>query len=149
MRNSSASACSSRLNRPRRRASACLKDGNTSRNWAAASTSPARRRSAPCSASPSPCTPALPAATTQRTTTMELEKPTLLVIEDDPGLQKQLRWCLDDYQVVLAGDLDSALAQLRRHEPAVVTMDLGLPPEPDGATEGLAVLQQILALAPL
>ena len=80
---------------------------------------------------------------------MELEKPTLLVIEDDPGLQKQLRWCLDDYQVVLAGDLDSALAQLRRHEPAVVTMDLGLPPDPDGATEGLAVLQQILALAPL
>jgi len=80
---------------------------------------------------------------------MELEKPTLLVIEDDPGLQKQLRWCLDDYHVVLADDLDSALAQLRRHEPAVVTMDLGLPPDPDGATEGLAVLQQILALAPL
>jgi two-component system NtrC family response regulator len=72
----------------------------------------------------------------------------LLIIEDDPGLQKQLRWSLDAYDVVVAGDRESALAQIRRHEPAVVTMDLGLPPDPDGSTEGLATLQQILALAP-
>lgn len=72
----------------------------------------------------------------------------LLVIEDDPGLQKQLRWSFDDCSVVVASDRESALAQIRRHEPAVVTMDLGLPPDPDGATEGLATLQQILALAP-
>jgi two-component system NtrC family response regulator len=75
-------------------------------------------------------------------------KQKLLVIEDDPGLQKQLRWSLDAYEVVVAGDRESALAQVRRHEPAVVTMDLGLPPDPDGSTEGLATLQQILALAP-
>lgn len=75
-------------------------------------------------------------------------KPKLLIIEDDPGLQKQLRWSLDEYDVVVAGDRESALAQVRRHEPAVVTMDLGLPPDPDGATEGLATLQQILAMAP-
>jgi two-component system NtrC family response regulator len=75
-------------------------------------------------------------------------KPKLLIIEDDPGLQKQLKWSLDDYDVVVAGDRESALAQLRRHEPAVCTMDLGLPPDPDGATEGLATLQSILALAP-
>jgi two-component system NtrC family response regulator len=75
-------------------------------------------------------------------------KPKLLIIEDDPGLQKQLRWSLDAYDVVVAGDRESALAQIRRHEPAVVTMDLGLPPDPDGSTEGLATLQQILALAP-
>jgi two-component system NtrC family response regulator len=75
-------------------------------------------------------------------------KPKLLIIEDDPGLQKQLRWSFDDYEVVVAGDREAALAQLRRHEPAVVTMDLGLPPDPDGATEGLATLQGILALAP-
>jgi two-component system NtrC family response regulator len=75
-------------------------------------------------------------------------KPKLLIIEDDPGLQKQLRWSLDAYEVVVAGDREAALAQIRRHEPAVVTMDLGLPPDPDGATEGLATLQQILALAP-
>jgi len=76
------------------------------------------------------------------------DKPPLLIIEDDPGLQKQLRWSFDAYEVLVAGDRESALAQVRRHQPAVVTMDLGLPPDPDGATEGLATLQQILALAP-
>jgi len=75
-------------------------------------------------------------------------KPKLLIIEDDPGLQKQLRWSLDAYDVAVAGDREAALAQIRRHEPAVVTMDLGLPPDPDGSTEGLATLAQILALAP-
>ncbi|WP_312438801.1 PEP-CTERM-box response regulator transcription factor [Janthinobacterium sp.] len=75
-------------------------------------------------------------------------KQKLLVIEDDPGLQKQLQWSFDGYEVLLAGERDAALAQVRRHQPAVVTMDLGLPPDPDGATEGLATLQQILALAP-
>eukprot|EP01034_Spumella_vulgaris_P023311 gene23311-29523_t len=72
----------------------------------------------------------------------------LLIIEDDPGLQKQLRWSFDAYEVLVAGDREAALAQVRRHEPEVVITDLGLPPDPDGATEGLATLQQILALAP-
>jgi len=76
------------------------------------------------------------------------DNPPLLIIEDDPGLQKQLRWSFDAYEVLVAGDRESALAQVRRHQPAVVTMDLGLPPDPDGASEGLATLQQILALAP-
>jgi two-component system NtrC family response regulator len=75
-------------------------------------------------------------------------KQKLLVIEDDTGLQKQLRWSLDAYEVVVADDRESAMAQLRRHQPAVATMDLGLPPDPDGATEGLALLRQILAAAP-
>jgi len=75
-------------------------------------------------------------------------KPKLLIVEDDPGLQKQLRWSLDAYEVLIAGDRETALAMVRRHEPAVVTMDLGLPPDPDGATEGFATLQQVLALAP-
>jgi two-component system, NtrC family, response regulator len=79
---------------------------------------------------------------------MTQQKPKLLIIEDDPGLQKQLRWSLDAYDVVVAGDREAALAQIRRHEPPVCTMDLGLPPDPDGSTEGLATLQQILALAP-
>jgi two-component system NtrC family response regulator len=76
------------------------------------------------------------------------EKKKLLIVEDDLGLQKQLRWSFDAYEVLVAGDRESALAHVRRHEPAVVTMDLGLPPDPDGATEGFAILQQILALAP-
>jgi two-component system, NtrC family, response regulator len=76
------------------------------------------------------------------------DKRKLLIVEDDAGLQKQLRWSLDAYEVLTASDREAALAQLRRHEPAVITMDLGLPPDPDGASEGLALLQQILALAP-
>ena len=79
---------------------------------------------------------------------MSQSKKHLLIIEDDPGLQKQLRWSLDDYDVLVAGDRDAALAMVRRHEPAVITMDLGLPPDPDGASEGFATLQQILALTP-
>jgi len=77
-----------------------------------------------------------------------MAKNKLLVVEDDQGLQKQLRWSLDAYEVVVADDRESAMAQLRRHQPAVATMDLGLPPDPDGASEGLALLQLILAAAP-
>ncbi len=72
----------------------------------------------------------------------------LLIVEDDPALQKQMRWAFDQYDAVLAGDRESAIVQLRRFEPAVVTMDLGLPPDPDDTTEGFALLQQILSLAP-
>jgi two-component system NtrC family response regulator len=75
-------------------------------------------------------------------------KQKILLVEDDPGLQKQLKWSLSDYELVMAADRDSAIAQLRRHEPPVVLLDLGLPPDVDGATEGLAALQQILSLAP-
>jgi two-component system NtrC family response regulator len=75
-------------------------------------------------------------------------KPVLLVIEDDPGLQAQLKWAYDDFEVVIAGDRDSAIAALRAEVPAVVTLDLGLPPDPDGTTEGFAVLDAIMALKP-
>ena len=72
----------------------------------------------------------------------------LLVIEDDPALQKQMRWAFDQYEVVVADDRDSAITQLRRFEPAVVTMDLGLPPHPDDTITGFALLQEILSLMP-
>ncbi len=72
----------------------------------------------------------------------------LLVVEDDLGLQRQLRWCFEDYEVLVAEDRVSALAQLRRHEPAVVLQDLGLPPDPEGVAEGLATLEETLALLP-
>ncbi len=75
-------------------------------------------------------------------------KEKILLVEDDPGLQKQLKWSLADYELLIAADRDNAITQLRRHEPPVVLLDLGLPPDPDGATEGLATLQQILSLAP-
>ena len=76
------------------------------------------------------------------------ERPTLLMVEDDLGLQKQMRWSFDRYEVVFAADREAAIAQLRRHEPRVMTLDLGLPPEPDSTTEGFRTLEQVLTLAP-
>jgi two-component system NtrC family response regulator len=75
-------------------------------------------------------------------------KPKLLVVEDDEGLQAQLKWAYDDFDVIVAGDRASAIAALRAEEPAVVTLDLGLPPDPDGTSEGFAVLDEIMALKP-
>ncbi len=69
---------------------------------------------------------------------------TLLAIDDDLGIQKQLKWSLTDYEVVFAEDRPSALQQVRRFEPAVITLDLGLPPDPSNASEGLACLTEIL-----
>jgi two-component system NtrC family response regulator len=77
----------------------------------------------------------------------EARKP-LLIVEDDPALQKQMQWAFDKYETIVANDRESAIAQLRRFEPAVVTMDLGLPPHPDDPTEGLQLLDEIHALAP-
>ena len=79
---------------------------------------------------------------------MRDDKPRLLVIEDDEGLQAQLKWAYDDFAVTIAGDRDSALAALRAEEPAVVTLDLGLPPDPDGTSEGFALLDAIMTLKP-
>ena len=76
------------------------------------------------------------------------KKDTLLVVEDDQGIQSQLKWSFDDYDVVIAGDRAEALSLLRRHEPKVVTLDMGLPPDPGGTSEGLATLQEILELSP-
>lgn len=73
---------------------------------------------------------------------------TILVVDDDLGIQKQLKWSFTDYDVVFADDRTSAIAQLRRHEPKVVTLDLGLPPDPANASEGLKTLEEIIALAP-
>jgi two-component system NtrC family response regulator len=77
----------------------------------------------------------------------EKRKP-LLVVEDDPALQKQMRWAFDAYEVLTADDRDSAIAQLRRFEPAVITMDLGLPPKPDDPDVGFELLQEILSHTP-
>lgn len=75
-------------------------------------------------------------------------KPTLLIVEDDSGLQSQLRWHFDQYNVVLADDRESAINAVRKEEPAVVLQDLGLPPDDEGVEEGFACVREILDLAP-
>nr|WP_136250345.1 PEP-CTERM-box response regulator transcription factor [Ningiella ruwaisensis] len=72
----------------------------------------------------------------------------ILVVDDDLGIQKQLKWALSGLDVVFAEDRNSAIVQLRRFEPKVVTLDLGLPPDPANASEGLAALKEILTLSP-
>jgi two-component system NtrC family response regulator len=72
----------------------------------------------------------------------------LLIVEDDLALQRQIKWSLDKFESVVASDRESALLQLRRHQPAVVTMDLGLPPDPDSVSEGFKLLEQMLAVDP-
>src|SRR6476646_10765888 len=72
----------------------------------------------------------------------------LLIVEDDPALQKQMQWAFDQYETILANDCASAIAQVRRYEPAVITMDLGLPPNPDDASEGLRLLEDLHSLIP-
>ena len=72
----------------------------------------------------------------------------LLVVEDNPGIQKQLKWSFEGYKVLLAGDRVTAIEQLQKQKTPVVTLDLGLPPDPANASEGLATLQDILKIAP-
>ena len=74
--------------------------------------------------------------------------PPLLIVEDDLALQKQIKWSLDRFESVTANDRESALVQCRRHQPAVVTMDLGLPPDADSVSEGFRLLEQLLHLDP-
>ena len=76
------------------------------------------------------------------------ERAPLLIVEDDPALQKQMMWAFEQYEPVSASNRESALAQIRRHQPAVVTMDLGLPPQPDDPSEGFRLLEAILSDAP-
>lgn len=75
-------------------------------------------------------------------------RPKLLIVEDDPGLQRQLRWAYEDYQLFIAGDREEAIEILRAETPDVVTLDLGLPPDPDGTSEGFATLAEMLTIKP-
>ncbi|MFN2309178.1 MAG: PEP-CTERM-box response regulator transcription factor [Gammaproteobacteria bacterium] len=73
----------------------------------------------------------------------------LLVVEDDQGLQAQLRWCFEGYEVIVADDRKAALAELKKYPFPVMTLDLGLPPDASGISEGFATLEQVLAEYPL
>jgi two-component system NtrC family response regulator len=75
-------------------------------------------------------------------------KPILLIVEDDTGLQSQLRWHFDQYETVIAENRQDAIAALRLHEASVVIQDLGLPPDEDGVDEGFKCIQDMLRIAP-
>jgi len=76
-------------------------------------------------------------------------KPCLMIVDDDPGIREQLEWTFEGYDIVTAENKEQAISQLRRFEPQVVTLDLGLPPKEDSYEEGMSTLEQILKLAPL
>ena len=77
-----------------------------------------------------------------------MAKPKLLIVEDDEGLCSQYRWAFPACDVLLAHARPQAVAQVKRENPPVVIMDLGLPPDPDGVSEGFATLEEVLRLAP-
>lgn len=79
---------------------------------------------------------------------MTTDRPRLLIVEDDIGLQKQLKWCFDEHEVLIASTRTEAVTMLRRFEPPVVLQDLGLPPDAEGVAEGMQTLREILALSP-
>ena len=79
---------------------------------------------------------------------MTAEKPALLIIEDDKGLQSQLRWHFDQYDVTVAGTREEAIAAVRLTEPAVILQDLGLPPDDEGVEEGFHCIREISSLRP-
>ncbi|KGJ95970.1 PEP-CTERM-box response regulator transcription factor [Thalassotalea sp. ND16A] len=72
----------------------------------------------------------------------------LLIVDDDKGIQKQLKWSLSNFKCVFADNREQAISALRMHEANVVLLDLGLPPDPANASEGLKALEQILSLSP-
>src|SRR6185437_7419443 len=72
----------------------------------------------------------------------------LLIVEDDSGLQSQLKWAFSQFAPQIVGAREAAVAAAQKLSPPVVVLDLGLPPDANGASEGLATLQAILNIAP-
>ena len=79
---------------------------------------------------------------------MSSRKTRVLVVEDDLGLQHQLKWALDAFEVDCAGTRTEAVSAARRLEPPIVLQDLGLPPDPNGVEEGFATMGELLRIAP-
>ena len=79
---------------------------------------------------------------------MTVQKAKILILEDDEGLRTQYRWLLSHYDVHVAGDRAEANAIFAREMPIVAIADLGLPPDPDGATEGLQAVSDFQSISP-
>ena len=72
----------------------------------------------------------------------------ILIVDDDMGMRLQLKWSLPEYEVISADSRIHAMELFNLHQPPLVTLDLGLPPDADGTTEGFATLEAILKKAP-
>jgi len=77
-----------------------------------------------------------------------VENKTLLIVDDDPGIRTQIKWGVEGFKVITANDRPHALEKITQHHPAVVTLDLGMPPDADGSEEGFAALKEILEQSP-
>jgi two-component system, NtrC family, response regulator len=74
--------------------------------------------------------------------------PKLLIVEDDPGLQNQLKWCFDDQELFVADARIAALELIKKEKPMVIITDLGLPPDPGGSSEGFKLIEEALSIDP-
>ena len=77
-----------------------------------------------------------------------MSKPKLLVVEDDPGLCAQYRWAFPNFRPIFANDRKQAEAMQKKEHPSVVLLDLGLPPDAEGVSEGFATLAALRTQAP-
>jgi len=77
-------------------------------------------------------------------------KPKLLIVDDDEEIRTQIKWALsEDYEVIVSGDRNEAVRSFREKQPAATLLDLGLPPQPNDTTEGLATLDELLSINPV
>jgi len=77
-----------------------------------------------------------------------MPKPKLLIVEDDEGLCSQYRWAFPAFDVLIAPNRPQAVALARKEKPPIVLLDLGLPPDPDGMSEGFLTLDELSLLLP-
>ena len=74
-----------------------------------------------------------------------MDKPKILIVDDDEGIRTQLKWALNkDYTTLLAEDADTALSIVEGEKPDVVLLDIALSPYEGGGNEGMMLLQKFL-----
>jgi len=77
-----------------------------------------------------------------------MSKPKLLIVDDDEGIRTQLKWGIEGFDIITADSREKAIEQIEAHRPQLVTLDLGLPPDVEGTSEGFAILAAILEREP-
>lgn len=73
-----------------------------------------------------------------------MAKPKLLIVDDDEGIRAQLKWGIEGFDIITADSREQAIQQFEQYQPTLVTLDLGLPPDVEGTSEGFAILAELL-----